>query len=193
MNWLFARQLRPFVLLAGAASLVLNLALLVPALYMVQVFDRVFASRSVETLVMLSAAAVLALALGYFMDTVRARALAWAGSALDRRLSPVALATVLRQAAGAAGRPYTDALRDITQLRRFLGGSGVQALFDAPWLPIYLLVIGAMHPLLGATAALGACMLVILGVLTERLTPRLRCGTCTRRTATRRLWRAMPK
>jgi PrtD family type I secretion system ABC transporter len=170
MNWLFARQLRPFVLLAGAASLVLNLALLVPALYMVQVFDRVFASRSVETLVMLSAAAVLALALGYFMDTVRARALAWAGSALDRRLSPVALATVLRQAAGAAGRPYTDALRDITQLRRFLGGSGVQALFDAPWLPIYLLVIGAMHPLLGATAALGACMLVVLGVLTERLT-----------------------
>jgi PrtD family type I secretion system ABC transporter len=170
MNWLFARQLRPFVLLAGAASLVLNLALLVPALYMVQVFDRVFASRSVETLVMLSAAAVLALALGYFMDTVRARALAWAGSALDRRLSPVALATVLRQAAGAAGRPYTDALRDITQLRRFLGGSGVQALFDAPWLPIYLLVIGAMHPLLGATAALGACLLVVLGVLTERLT-----------------------
>jgi Ca2+-binding RTX toxin-like protein len=50
MAWLFARPLRPFVLLAGAASLALNLALLAPALYMVQVFDRVFASRSVETL-----------------------------------------------------------------------------------------------------------------------------------------------
>ena len=74
MSWLFARQLRPFVLLAGAASLVLNLALLVPALYMVQVFDRVFTSRSVETLIMLSALALLALALGYCMDTVRARA-----------------------------------------------------------------------------------------------------------------------
>ncbi|MGE5794655.1 MAG: type I secretion system permease/ATPase, partial [Bacteroidota bacterium] len=87
MRWLFARQLRPFVLLAGAASLVLNLVLLVPALYMVQVFDRVFASRSVETLVMLTAITVVALALGYCMDTVRARALAWAGGALDRRLS----------------------------------------------------------------------------------------------------------
>jgi len=172
MSWLFTRQLRPFVLLAGAASLVLNLALLVPALYMVQVFDRVFASRSVETLVMLSTLALLALALGYCMDTARARALAWAGGALDRRLSPAALATVLRQAAGAAGKPDTDALRDIAQLRRFLGGSGVQALFDAPWLPVYLLVIGFMHPLLGATATIGAGLLAVLAVLTERLTRR---------------------
>ena len=72
MSWLFARQLRPFVLLAGVASLVLNLALLVPAIYMLQVFDRVFASRSVETLVMLSLLAALALGLANFMDTVRA-------------------------------------------------------------------------------------------------------------------------
>ena len=91
MGWLFARHLRPFVLLAGAASLVLNFALLMPAIYMVQVFDRVFASRSVETLVMLTALALLALALGYCMDTARARALSWAGAALDRRLSPAAL------------------------------------------------------------------------------------------------------
>ena len=168
MRWLFAAQLRPFVLLAGAASLVLNLALLVPALYMVQVFDRVFASRSVETLVMLTVIAAGALALGYCMDIVRARALAWAGAALDRRLSPLALASVLRQAAGAAGRADTDALRDIAQLRGFLGGTGIQALFDAPWLPIFLLVIALMHPLLGVTAALGAVLLAGLAVLTER-------------------------
>ncbi|MGH8696175.1 MAG: type I secretion system permease/ATPase [Burkholderiales bacterium] len=170
MPWLFVKQLRPFVLLAGAASLVLNLALLMPALYMVQVFDRVFSSRSVETLVMLSALALLALALGYCMDTVRTRALAWAGGTLDRRLSPVALAAVLRRAAGSAGRVDTDALRDIAQLRNFLSGSGIQALFDAPWLPIFLLAISLMHPLLGLAAALGACLLVGLAVLTERLT-----------------------
>ena len=50
MNWLFARQLRPFVLLAGGASLLLNLALLMPSIYMVQVFDRVFASGSLDAL-----------------------------------------------------------------------------------------------------------------------------------------------
>ena len=61
MGWLFVKHLRPFVLLASAASLLLNLALLMPAIYMVQVFDRVFASRSMETLVMLTALALLAL------------------------------------------------------------------------------------------------------------------------------------
>ena len=55
MRWLFVAGLRPFVLLAGAASLLLNLALLMPSIYMMQVFDRVFSSRSVETLAMLSA------------------------------------------------------------------------------------------------------------------------------------------
>lgn len=170
MNWLFVPQLRPLVLLAIAVSLVLNLALLAPALYMLQVFDRVFASRSVETLVMLSALAVLALTLAYFMDTVRAGALAWAGRALDRRLSPAALGSVLRDAAAPSGRPDSDVLRDIAQLRSFLGSPGIHALFDAPWVPVYVGVIALMHPLLGLTAALGACLLAALAVLTEKLT-----------------------
>ena len=74
MRWLFVARLRRFVLLAAAASLLLNLALLVPSLYMLQVFDRVFASRSVETLVMLSLFAAAALAFAYCMDTARAAA-----------------------------------------------------------------------------------------------------------------------
>ena len=95
MSWLFVGRLRPFVLLAAAASLVLNLALLMPSIYMMQVFDRVFSSRSIETLVMLSALTLLALVLGYCMDVARARALGWAGRALDRHLSPAALASVV--------------------------------------------------------------------------------------------------
>jgi PrtD family type I secretion system ABC transporter len=170
MSWLFVARLRPFVLLAGVASLLLNLALLMPSIYMTQVFDRVFSSRSVETLVMLSALALLALALGFCMDVVRARALAWSGRAIDRRLSPSALAGVLRDAAGVGGRANTDVLRDIAQLRTFLSGTGIHAMFDAPWLPIYVLVIGLMHPALGAAAAIGAVLLIALGVLTERLT-----------------------
>jgi PrtD family type I secretion system ABC transporter len=85
-------------------------------------------------------------------------------------LSPAALASTLRRAAGASKRLDRDMLRDISQLRAFLSGSGIQALFDAPWLPVYLLVIALMHPLLGATAAGGACLLAALGVLTEVLT-----------------------
>ena len=172
MPWLFAPRLRPFVLLAGAASLLLNLAMLVPAIYMTQVFDRVFASRSMETLVMLSVFAALALALGYAMDALRARTLAWAGRALEERLGAAALADALRQAVrtGTGRGADTDGLRDVARLRTFLSGAAIQSLMDAPWLPVYLLVISLMHPLLGAVAALGAVVLVALGVVTERLT-----------------------
>jgi PrtD family type I secretion system ABC transporter len=167
MRWLFVPQLRPFVLLAGAASLVLNLALLVPALYMLQVFDRVFASRSLETLAMLSIVAVAALVLGYCMDVARMRALGWAGRALERRLSPAALVSVLRQSAAQPDRADLDGMRDVSRLRTFLSGNGILALFDAPWLPIYILVIAAMHPLLGAAALVGAILLGTLAVLSE--------------------------
>jgi PrtD family type I secretion system ABC transporter len=170
MSWLFAKRLRSFVLLAAGASLVLNVALLMPALYMLQVFDRVFSSGSVETLVMLSAITLLFLALSYFVDTVRARALGWAGRSLDRLLAPAALRSALEQAASGPGRVDTDALRDISQLRGFLTGSAVLAVFDAPWLPVYVVVIGLMHPWLGLGAALGAALLACLGFVNDRLT-----------------------
>jgi ATP-binding cassette, subfamily C, type I secretion system permease/ATPase len=179
MRWLFASRLRQFVLLACAASVALNLALLIPSIYMLQVFDRVLSSRSNETLAMLSLLAALALVLGYFADSVRAGSLAWAGRSLDRFLSPLALENSLRQAALNAGRSDTDVLRDIGQLRGFLSSGGILALFDAPWLPLYLLIIGMMHPLLGMAALFGALLLVLLAALTERLT-RLYVQAATR-------------
>ncbi len=172
MRWLFAKRLRPFVLLAAAASLVLNLMLLMPAVYMMQVFDRVFASRSLDTLVMLSLLVTLALALAYGMDVVRGRALAWAGGLLERKLAPAALRAALERAAQPGRVRDADQLRDIGSLRSFLAGSAVLALFDAPWVPIYLLVITAMHPLLGASAALGAVLLFALALLTDAMTRR---------------------
>jgi len=170
MGWLFVRRLRSFVVLAGLASLVLNVTLLMPAVYMMQVFDRVFASGSIETLAMLGIVTLLFLALGYFLDTARARALAWCGRSLDRALAPAAIRSSLWQSASGPGRVDTDALRDIAQLRAFLSGPGVLALFDSPWLPVYLLFIALMHPTLGLAAAIGAGLLILLGVLTDRLT-----------------------
>jgi PrtD family type I secretion system ABC transporter len=171
MNWLLARQIRPFIRLAAGASLLLNLALLAPALYMLQVFDRVFASGSLETLVMLGLPVLVMLVLGYHMDAARARLLAAAGRRVESCLAPEALATQLESAA-AGKRQEEDALRDVAQLRRLLAGPGVIALFDAPWIPLYLLIITLMHPLLGGIAALGALALFGLGLLTEYATRR---------------------
>jgi PrtD family type I secretion system ABC transporter len=170
MNWLLSRPLRPFVVLAAFASLLLNLALVVPSLYMLQVFDRVFASRSVETLAMLSLLALLALALACAMDRARSLLLAHAGRAVEDALAAPALAATLKNAAqGRSGSSTDSALPDIGRLRHFLAGPAVQALFDAPWLPIYLLLIFALHPLLGLTALLAAGALFALGLVSERL------------------------
>ncbi len=170
MGWLFALRLRPYVLLAAGSSLVLNLMLVMPAVYMMQVFDRVFASRSIETLAMLSALVALALALGYVMDATRARALAAAGALLDRHLSSAALHASLQRAAQPNCARDADSLRDIGALRAFLGGNAIFALFDAPWVPVYLFVIASMDWLLGAAAAAGAVLLFVLALLTDALT-----------------------
>ena len=119
---------------------------------------------------MLSLLVLLALALAWFMDLVRARALAQAAESVDGLLAPAALGRALQRAAGPERSSEPEALRDVAQLRNFLGSSGVLALFDAPWLPLHLLVIALMHPLLGVAATGGAIGLVLLGVLTERLT-----------------------
>jgi ABC-type protease/lipase transport system fused ATPase/permease subunit len=159
-----------YFIYAGLFSLGINALLLVPAIYMLQVFDRVLSSRSEETLVMLSVAALLAIAMMAALDVVRARLLAACGVVLDRRLGPLVLEGVLAQTARLSGAEHLNGLRDGATLRNFLVGAGVVALFDAPWLPLFLLLIYLFHPVLGAVALGGAVLMLALAVLNERMT-----------------------
>jgi PrtD family type I secretion system ABC transporter len=168
----FLSRFWPFFLYAGLFSLFINLLLLVPALYMLQVFDRVLLSRSDETLVVLTVGAVTALAIMMLLDMLRARLLASAGVALDRLLGPRVLSGLLAAARTPGAGEYVHGLRDVAALRCFLTGSGIFSLFDAPWLPAYLLVIYLFHPLLGVVATAGAGTLLLLAFLNEKLTRR---------------------
>jgi PrtD family type I secretion system ABC transporter len=159
-------RFRPYFLYAGLFSLAINVLLLVPPLYMLQVFDRVITSRSEETLIALTAAAVAALATMAFLDVLRARLLAAAGIALDRKLGPRVLEGVLTRVKATG---FTNGLRDVNTLRSFLIGNGVLAIFDAPWLPVFLLIIFLFHPLLGAVALAGAIGMCLLAWANERL------------------------
>lgn len=170
MRWLFSPALRPFTLLAGLASLVLNLTMLVPSLYMLQVFDRVFASRSIETLAMLTLISTLSLVLMYFMDTARATALAAAAKVLDRRFGPKTIDLLIQDASRFGGARHVNIARDAGLLRSFVSGNGIYALFDAPWVPIYLLLIFLFHPVMGMAATAAAVVLFVLVVVNERLT-----------------------
>jgi len=163
-------RLEQYFAYAGLFSLAINALLLVPALYMLQVFDRVLSSRSEETLVMLSFGALLALAMMAALDVLRAQLLAACGVALDRWLGPSVLKGLLEQTARLGGAEHLNGLRDVATLRGFLVGAGVVALFDAPWLPLCLLLIYLFHPLRGAGALAGAALMLLLAVLNERVT-----------------------
>jgi len=165
-------RFRSLFLCAGLFSLAINVLLLAPPLYMLQVFDRVLASRSEETLIALSAAAVVAVLMMAALDALRARLLAVSGAALDRQLGPLVLDGLLAQTARLSGGPHLNGLRDVAALRTFLGGPGLVAIFDAPWLVLFLLVIFLFHPLMGAVATAGAIVMAGLAWLNERLTRR---------------------
>lgn len=165
-------RFRPCLAWAALFSVVVNLLVLVPALYMLQLFDRVVTSRSVETLVLLTLAAVLALVVMGMLDAIRARLLAIAAAALDRRLGPQVLEGVVTQTARMSGADYLNGLRDTATLRSFLVGPGMIGLFDAPWLPFFLLFVFLMHPLLGAVGLAGAAAMVLIAVFNERFTRR---------------------
>lgn len=167
MTWLLAPALRPFVVLAAMASLVLNVMMLVPSLFMLQLFDRVFASGSMETLAMLVMLVLVCMALMTAMDVLRSRSLGWASSVLDRQLGPRVLHALLQAGAKPGGAQAAHSLRDVALLRGFLGGGGILALFDAPWLPLYLLIITAFDVWLGLLALAGALLLFGLIWLNE--------------------------
>ena len=165
----FAARFRPYFLAAGAFSLVMNLLLLAPALFMLQMFDRVLTSRSTETLMMLLVLAVGALLFMAYLDVIRSRLLTAAAVALEKLLGPRVLADMLRRQATPGGTEGLYGLRDVNSLRSFLTGPGILALFDAPWMPIYVLVIFLFHPILGAVALGGALLLLTIAVLNEKL------------------------
>ena len=161
-------RLRPLFAHAAAYSLLVNLILIVPSIFFLQVFDRVLSSRSNETLAMLTLLAVGALGVSALFDVLRNRLLTRAAIALDASLGVPVLADLLRAGTGVGGTANPHALKDVQVLRVFLTGPGVLCLFDLPWLPLYLIVIFAFHPVLGCTALAGALVLVGIAVANER-------------------------
>ena len=165
-------RVRTFVGVALLSAAV-NLLHLTGSLFMLEIYDRVLPSRSIPTLIGLAAIVVGLYAFQALFDIIRGRVLSRIGVALDETLGAGVFRTVL-------GRPLSDKrdgdgqqpLRDLDQVKGFLSGSGPSALFDLPWIPLYLAICFGFHPLIGLTALGGACLLVILTLATELMSRR---------------------
>jgi ATP-binding cassette, subfamily C, bacterial exporter for protease/lipase len=164
-------QIRRQMLPLGIFSLAANLLLLVSSIYMLQVFDRVLSSGSVDTLLWLTVAAMFAIAVYGVLELARRRLLSRTAAWLDTELA----GPVIRRGVEArlAGVQSEAGLADLQEMRSFLAGDAVLAFLDAPWMPVFIAVIWLMHPVLGWLALMGAIILLIVAVANDLLTRRL--------------------
>jgi PrtD family type I secretion system ABC transporter len=152
----------------GVMSCMINVLYLTGSLFMLEVYDRVLPSRSVPTLIGLAIlAGGLYLAQGV-LDLLRGRILGRIGTALDESLNRRVFETMVRLPLVVGSRNEgLQPLRDLDNVRSFLGGLGPGAFFDLPWLPFYLAICFAFHVMIGLTALVGAIILVSLTLITE--------------------------
>jgi len=160
---------RPLWVVAGFSAIV-NLLLLVPAIFMMQVFDRVLSSQSGETLAMLVFGTAAALLLMLALDYLRSRLQAVAGNLATELLSPAVTRVAIERAAQQLGKPPLDAMRDVTAVRALFSTQALLALFDAPWIVVYVIVIALAHPLLGIAALVSALVMLGLALANDLVT-----------------------
>ncbi len=146
----------------GLFTAVINLLMLAPAIYMLQVYDRVLASANTMTLLMLT---ILVLAIFVFiglLEWVRSAVVIRLGTRIDMQLNQQVFNAAFASNLNGRKVQAAQALNDLTTLRQFATGNALFAFFDAPWFPFYLLVIFILHPWLGVLAGLGAVLLIFL-------------------------------
>ncbi|WP_377810333.1 type I secretion system permease/ATPase [Azospirillum sp. A29] len=162
------RRCRAPLMWATGFSLLINVLMLTSSLYMMQIYDRVLPSGSLPTLLFLSLITAGALALLSALDFVRSRLLGTLGDWLERRLAPPILERMV-EGALLGRREGTAMLRDLGTLHSVLG-NGAAFLFDVPWVPVYLALIYALHPVLGHLAVASALLLFVLALVNDRIT-----------------------
>jgi ATP-binding cassette subfamily C protein len=152
----------------GLMSCMINLLYLTGSIFMLEIYDRVLPSRSVPTLVGLVIIAGGLYAAQGVLDLLRGRILGRIGTSLDEAINARVFETIVRLPLLVGNRTEgVQPLRDLDNVRSFLGSMGPGAFFDLPWLPFYMAICFAFHWLLGVTALVGALILITLTLITE--------------------------
>ena len=147
-----------------------NVLMLTAPLYMLQVFDRVLASRSTDTLLMLSLIAGVALFTLAALEGVRSFSLLHISAWLDARLGSFVLQASVSNALRKGESPSIQGLRDLSTFRTFVGGPSMFPIMDAPWTPLFIAVVFLLSPILGWMAVAGAVVLLVLALANEAAT-----------------------
>ena len=139
-------------MVAGLFSMVANLLMLAPTLYMLQVYDRVLVSQNTGTLLVVSIITLFFLVVLSISEWARSKLLVRSGIRMDQMISRKLFHASYEAHLNPAVTNPSRAFADLTELRQFLTGNGIFAFFDAPWAPIYIAVLFLLHPWLGVMA-----------------------------------------
>lgn len=150
-------------------SLFINLLILSIPLYMLQVYNRVLSSYSIDTLVLLTVIVVAALFTMSIVDIARAQVSKSFGYWMDTKLSVFMLKRSIQYQSHTGTSFTSQVLRDIQNIKGFLSSQAPYPLLDAPWTPLFILFVYLLHPLLGHIALVGSIVLLGLGILNEVL------------------------
>ena len=151
----------------GAFSAVINLLMLVPSFYMLEVYDRVLSSRNEYTLLMLTLMMLGLYALTAVLEHIRSMVVIRIGGRLDSFLNNRVYTAAFEQNLKKSGVNAGQALNDLTTIRQFVTGNGLFAFFDAPWFPIYMLVIFMFNFWVGVFALCSVAVLIVLAWVNE--------------------------
>lgn len=155
----------------GFFSFFVNMLMLVPSFYMLQVYGRVVTSGSISTLVMLTLIMTVLMATMGSLEWTRSRIMVRLSTKLDVMLSRDVYRASFKRALDSGGMDASaQPLNDLTGLRQFLTGNGLFAFFDTPWLPVYIGVMFLFHPWYGWIAIASAIILLCLAAINEKLT-----------------------
>ncbi|HDR15531.1 MAG TPA: type I secretion system permease/ATPase, partial [Desulfobacteraceae bacterium] len=142
-------------------------------LYLRLLFDKVMTGRSLETLLYLTLAVIGAYIVSGMLEAVRSKLLVRIGVKYDNNVAGRVFERMIKDSLVPGSAKHTQGLKDVNTIRTFLGGTGIFAIFDTPWVPVYLAVIFLFHPLLGWLACIGGFLLLLLVVAQELATSRM--------------------
>ncbi len=155
----------------GIFSFFVNLLVLTGPLFMLQVYDRVLASRSEPTLLVLVILIVLLFTVMGILDHMRARIAARIGARFQADFDIRVFRAVLdRTTLAAQGVSAANGMRDLDAVQRVLSSPAVFAVFDIPWTPVFVFIIFVFHPWMGWLAVVGGLILIALTWLNQRNT-----------------------
>ena len=161
------KQSKKLFLTIGLFSFLINILMLVPPIYMLQLYDRVLSSKSKDTLLMLTLIVVVLFITMALLEIIRSKILIKIGNRIDNNLSNRIFDSLFKLEKVNPNKASSSYMNNLTQIRQFLTGSGVFAFFDAPWITIYLLILFLFHPIFGYFALIIIFILLVITLVNE--------------------------